>query len=103
VKYTSAEPFTPQFVKDHLTKPTKSAKKLPSSRAQALYDERVRRRQLGLARRSNPSSAKKGKGKKEKGAVKGEKMGRREAAEKGMWRLREEEAKCVPKSFFFSL
>jgi ribonuclease P protein subunit POP4 len=97
VKYTSAEPFTPKFVKDHLTKPGKSAaKKFPSSRAQALYDERVRRRQLGLARRSGQ------KEKKKKGAVvKGEKMGRREAAEKGIWRLREEEARCVPEVFFF--
>jgi len=89
VKYTSTEPFTPKFVKDHLTKPGKSTtKKLSSSRAQALYDERVRRRQLGLSGRCGQ------KEKKKKGAVvKGEKMGRREAAEKGIWRLREEEAR----------
>jgi ribonuclease P protein subunit POP4 len=97
VKYTSAEPFTPKFVKDHLTKPGKSTtKRLSSSRAQALYDERVRRRQLGLAGRS-------GQKEKKKGAVvvKGEKMGRREAAEKGIWRLREEEARCVARRVFF--
>lgn len=96
MKFTSAEPFTPKFVKEHLTKPGKSTtKKLSSSRAQALYNERVRRRQLGLVGRSDQ------KEKKKKGAVvKGEKMGRREAAEKGIWRLREEEARCVPDVLF---
>ncbi|KAF8468522.1 RNase P/MRP, p29 subunit [Russula ochroleuca] len=84
VKYTSAEPFTPKFVKDHLT--TKS------SRAQALYDERVRRRQLGLARRNQNRGANAMK-KVKRGVVKREKMSRREAAEMGMWRLREEEAR----------
>jgi ribonuclease P protein subunit POP4 len=98
VKYTSAEPFTPKFVKGHLTKLGKSAaKKLPFSRAQALYDERVRRRQLGLARRSGQKEKK-----KKEAVVKGEKMGRREAAEKGIWRLRDEEARCVPVAFFSS-
>jgi hypothetical protein len=91
VKYTSAQPFTPKFVKDHLTK------KLPSFRAQALYDERVHRRQLGLARRIQSQRTKAEKEKK-KGVVKREKMGRREAAEMGVWRLRREEARCVPQS-----
>lgn len=89
VKYTSAQPFTPKFVKDHLTK------KLPSFRAQALYDERVHRRQLGFARRIQSQRTKAEKEKK-KGLVKRVKMGRREAAEMGVWQLRREEARCVP-------
>lgn len=93
MKYTSAEPFTPTFVKDQLT--TKS------SRAQALYDERVRRRQLGLARRNQSRRADAKKKKEKKGVVvKREKMGRREAAEMGIWRLREEEARYVPELLF---
>lgn len=91
VKYTSAQPFTPKFVKDHLTK------KLPSFRAQALYDERVHRRQLGLTRRIQSQRTKAEKEKK-KGLVKRVKMGRREAAEMGVWQLRGEEARCVPQS-----
>jgi ribonuclease P protein subunit POP4 len=102
VKYTSAQPFTPRFVKDHLSRDTKTnatttttAKKLPSFRAQALYNERVHRRQLGLTRRIQSQRTKADK-KKKKGVVKREKMGRREAAEMGMWRLRREEARYVP-------
>jgi ribonuclease P protein subunit POP4 len=99
VKYTSAHPFTPKFVKDHLSRDTKSntttTKRLPPFRAQALYDERVHRRQLGLARRIQSQRTKAEKEKK-KGVVKREKMGRREAAEMGVWRLRREEARCVP-------
>lgn len=99
VKYTSAQPFTPKFVKDHLSShdtksnTTTTTKKLPSFRAQALYDERVRRRQLGLARRIQSQKTKAEKEKKKKGVVKREKMGRREAAEMGVWRLRREEAR----------
>ena len=101
VKYTSAQPFTPKFVKDHLSRDTKSTttnttKKLLSFRAQALYDERVHRRQLVLARRIQSQRTKAEKEKKKKGVVKREKMGRREAAEMGVWRLRREEARCVP-------
>jgi len=97
VKYTSAQPFTPKFVKDHLSRDAKSsttttAKKSPSFRAQALYNERVHRRQLGLARRIQNQRTKAEKEKK-KGVVKREKMGRREAAEMGVWRLRREEAR----------
>lgn len=101
MKYTSAQPFTPKFVKDHLSRDIKSTtttattKKLPSFRAQALYDERVHRRQLGLAKRIQSQRTKAEKEKK-KGVVKREKMGRREAAEMGVWRLRKEEARCVP-------
>ncbi len=104
VKYTSAQPFTPKFVKDHLTRDTKSTntatttKKSPSYRAQALYDERVHRRQLGLTRRIQSQRTKAEKEKK-KGVVKREKMGRREAAEMGVWRLRKEEARCVARAF----
>jgi ribonuclease P protein subunit POP4 len=97
VRYTSAEPFTPKFVKDHLTtSTTKKSKLSSSSRAQALYDERVRRRQVGLVpRRGANADARKKEKKKEKKGVKREKMGRREAAEMGIWRLRDEEARCV--------
>jgi hypothetical protein len=105
VKYTSAQPFTPKFVKDQLSRDTKSntttttttttTEKLPSFRAQALYDERVHRRQLGLARRIQSQRTKVEK-KEKKGVVKREKMGRREAAEMGVWRLWKEEARCVP-------
>jgi len=105
VKYTSAQPFTPKFVKDHLsrsrdtksntTTTTTTTNKLPSFRAQALYDERVHRRQLGLARRTQSQRTKAEKEKK-KVMVKREKMGRREAAEMGVWQLRREETRCVP-------
>jgi hypothetical protein len=92
VKYTSAEPFTPKFVKDHLLTTKSTTKRSSSLRAQALYDERVHRRQLGLVARRGAKAKKEKKG---VAVVKREKMGRREAAEKGMWRLREEEARCV--------
>jgi hypothetical protein len=99
VKYTSAAPFTPKYVQDHLlttkAKSTTTKKsKLSSSRAQALYDERVHRRQLGLVPRRGANAKKESK-KGAVGVVKREKMGRRQAAEMGVWRLREEEARCV--------
>jgi ribonuclease P protein subunit POP4 len=95
VKYTTARPFTPEFVQSHLAAGNKS-----KSRARALYDERVRRRQIGLVERRNQVSREKKNGKekeKEKEAVARvrAKMGRREAAEKGVWRLREDEARYV--------
>ena len=103
VKYTSAQPFTPKFIKDHLTRDTKSdttttitrKRKLPSYRAQALYDERVHRRQLGLVRRIQSQSQRTKREKEKRKGVKREKMGRREAAEMGVWRLRKEEARCA--------
>jgi hypothetical protein len=62
----------------------------------------VRRRQIGLVERSRARALQKEKekkGRKEKGGggakATGARMGRREAAEKGVWRLREEEARCV--------
>src|SRR5712672_1611509 len=107
VKFTSANPFTPEFVKAHLATATGKS----HSRAHALYDERVRRRQLVLAERNHARgererarTRRKGKG-KGKGIVttKAEKgstaptvrMGRREAAEKGVWQMRKEEARCA--------
>ena len=124
VKYTSAHPFTPEFVQGHL----KDGSNNNASRARALYDKRVRRRQLGLAERrgnsdgqavpslSSSSSARekrKAKAGKEDGVskVRRERMGRREAAEKGVWRLRPDEARYgwdreyfspPPPSVFFS-
>ena len=104
VKYTTAHPFTPEFVQGHLT--TNNSNKL---RAQALYDERVHRRQITLAeRRSHQASSSRDKdkdkserararAKRKSGAGAGVKvkvkMGRREAAEKGVWRLRADEAR----------
>jgi len=107
VKFTSANPFTPEFVKAHLATATGKS----HARAHALYDERVRRRQLVLAERNHARgererarTRRKGKG-KGKGIVttKAEKgstaptvrMGRREAAEKGVWQMRKEEARCA--------
>jgi hypothetical protein len=89
-----------------------------ASRARALYDKRVRRRQLGLAERRSNSDGQavarekrkaKAGGKKEDDVakVRRERMGRREAAEKGVWRLRPEEARYggvgapTPSSVFF--
>jgi len=102
VKYTTAHPFTPEFVQDHLT--TNNSNKL---RARALYDERVRRRQIALAERRSQASLRdkdkeerarvRARAKRKSGAGAGAgvavKMGRREAAEKGVWRLRADEAR----------
>src|SRR5216683_4189068 len=100
VKYTTAHPFTPEFVQGHLT--TNNRNKL---RARALYDERVRRRQITLAERRSQVSLRdkdkeerarvraRAKRKSGAGAGVGVKMGRREAAEKGVWRLRADEAR----------
>lgn len=98
MKYTTAHPFTPEFVQSHLAASNKSSSK---SRAQALYDERVRRRQIGLVERRNQVSREKGKRVPRKAGLGGKedvarvraKMGRREAAEKGVWRLRADEAR----------
>lgn len=99
VRLTSARPFTPEFVQRQLLLPANGAKPKSKTQARALYDERVRRRQLVLApkppdpdpdwrlrrrRRARPKKA---------GGVDNARMGRREAAEKGLWRLREEEAR----------
>jgi ribonuclease P protein subunit POP4 len=64
----------------------------------------VRRRQIGLAERRSQVSREKGKraarkaglGRKEDVARVRAKMGRREAAEKGVWRLRADEARYEP-------
>ena len=92
VRSTSAHhPFTSEFVQAQLSLPTDRSR----ARARALYNERVRRRQLVLAEKSqglrNPSPRRQRKGEERKREV----MGRREAAEKGLWRLRKEEARCV--------
>ncbi|KAH8976601.1 RNase P/MRP, p29 subunit [Lactarius hatsudake] len=98
VRLTSTHPFTPEFVQRQLLLPATSAKSKSKSRAQAraLYDERVRRRQLILApkppdpdRNRRPRRPKKAGG----AAADDARMGRREAAEKGLWRLRKEEAR----------
>ncbi|KAI9507872.1 RNase P/MRP, p29 subunit [Russula earlei] len=100
---TSANPFTPEFVKGHLV----AGNNRSQVRAQALYDERVRRRQLVLAERRGSQARgelpgagarrkrMEGEADRARARAKGEKMkmGRREAAEKGVWRLRKEEAR----------
>jgi len=100
VKFTSAHPFTPQFVQAQLCADTDTSR--ARARARALYEERVRRRQIGLVERSRARALQKEKEKGRKGKEKGggggakatgARMGRREAAEKGVWRLREEEAR----------
>jgi hypothetical protein len=92
----STTPFTPEFVQAQLTLSTNRSR----ARAQALYDERVRRRQLVLTHRKLHQHQRRKE--KEKETKIREMMGRREAAEKGLWRLRKEEARCVF-FFFFAL
>jgi ribonuclease P protein subunit POP4 len=93
VKYTSAHPFTPEFVQGHLKKGNNNN----TSRARALYDQRVRRRQVGLVERKDKNGSQREKKQKAKGkediARARARMGRREAAEKGVWRLRADEAR----------
>jgi hypothetical protein len=100
VKYTSAHPFTPEFVQGHLKKGHNNN----TSRARTLYDQRVRRRQIGLVERKDKKGSQSQREKKEKAKAKAGKediarvrarMGRREAAEKGVWRLRADEARYV--------
>jgi ribonuclease P protein subunit POP4 len=101
VKFTtntgSSRPFTPEFVQAQLTLSNNRSR----ARAQALYDERVRRRQLVLTNRKlhqhQHQHQRRQKENKKETKIR-EKMGRREAAEKGLWRLHKEEARCV---FFF--
>ena len=109
VKYTSAHPFTPEFVQGRLKDGNNNNNNNNASRARALYDKRVRRRQLGLAERRSDGDGRavrlekrKAKGGKGDGGDgdgdvakvrRGERMGRREAAEKGVWRLRSDEAR----------
>ncbi|KAH8976982.1 RNase P/MRP, p29 subunit [Lactarius akahatsu] len=97
VRLTSTHPFTPEFVQRQLLLPATSAKSKSKSRVQAraLYDERVRRRQLILAPKPpDPNRNRRPRRpKKAGGAADDARMGRREAAEKGLWRLRKEEAR----------
>ncbi|KAH9964712.1 hypothetical protein BGW80DRAFT_1347419 [Lactifluus volemus] len=96
VKFTtntgSSRPFTPEFVQAQLTLSNNRSR----ARAQALYDERVRRRQLVLTNRKlhqhQHQHQRRRKENKKETKIR-EKMGRREAAEKGLWRLRKEEAR----------
>ncbi|KAI9431123.1 RNase P/MRP p29 subunit [Lactarius indigo] len=93
VRLTSAHPFTPEFVQRQLLLlPATGAKSKSRAQARALYDERVRRRQLILAPKA-PIQRPRRSSKKTGGADDDARMGRREAAEKGLWRLRKEEAR----------
>jgi len=87
VRLTSARPFTPEFVQRELQQPTKSKQK-SKALARALYDERVRRRQLVLARK--PPNRQQAPSRADDDDAR---MGRREAAEKGLWQLRANEAR----------
>ncbi|KAI0261175.1 Rof/RNase P-like protein [Gloeopeniophorella convolvens] len=82
--FTSANPYTPTFVHETLAPQTGPA------RAHALYNERVRRRQLLLASKPRAPKPKKSGADPATARVK---LGRRAAAEKGVWRLRPEEAR----------
>ncbi|KAN0133351.1 Rof/RNase P-like protein [Lactarius tabidus] len=88
VRLTSAHPYTPEFVQRQLQLPPKPKSK---AQARALYDERVRRRQLVLA--PKPPNREKKDRRARHGDSDDKCMGRREAAEKGLWRLRASEAK----------
>jgi ribonuclease P protein subunit POP4 len=82
VRLTSEHPFTPEFVQHNL--------RLTHSKThtQTLYEERIRRRQLVLARKPPAVRAAKKKDRDDDARI-----GRREAAEKGLWRLSASEAK----------
>ena len=89
MRLTTARPYTPEFVQRQLQLPPKSKSK---AQARALYDERVRRRQLVLA--PKPPNREKSQ-RRVRRAADDARMGRREAAEKGLWRLRASEARCA--------
>ena len=80
VRLTSEHPFTPEFVQHNL-RPSHT-----KTRTQTLYEERIRGRQLILARK--PRAVREKKDDDSPRIV-----GRREAAEKGLWRLNASEAK----------
>ena len=94
MRLTSARPFTPEFVQRELQHPAQSKQK-SKAQARALYDERVRRRQLVLARK--PPHREQTQNRRVQRADNNDddnaRMGRREAAEKGLWRLRANEAR----------
>jgi ribonuclease P protein subunit POP4 len=60
-----------------------------------MYNERVRRRQLVLAEKSQGLRSPSPRRQRKREEREREVMGRREAAEKGLWSLRKEEARCV--------
>ena len=91
MRLTSARSFTPEFVQRELQQPTKSKQK-SKAQARALYDERVRRRQLVLARKP-PNREQAQKRRRVQRADDEARMGRREAAEKGLWRLCADQAR----------
>ncbi|KAI0058790.1 RNase P/MRP, p29 subunit [Artomyces pyxidatus] len=88
-KYSSALPFTPQYVQSHLK----------GANPGALYEDRVRRRRILL---ENPARVSETKRKRNETRAQRQKekerkslgvMGRKEAAEKGVWKLKKEETK----------
>jgi len=87
VRLTSERPFTPEFVQHNLR--TTHSK----TRTQTLYEERIRRRQLVLSRKPPPKVPVRAKKQVQHANDDDGRMGRREAAEKGLWRLLPSEAK----------
>ncbi|KAI0050488.1 RNase P/MRP, p29 subunit [Auriscalpium vulgare] len=88
-KYSSAAPFTAEYVQAHLA----------TSNPQAIYDARVRRARLLL---ENPARVSRQKREREERRARQQReaqrkaqgtMGRKEAAEKGVWKLKKEEAR----------
>ena len=95
MRLTSARPFTPEFVQRELQHPAQSKQK-SKAQARALYDERVRRRQLVLARKPphrEQTQNRRADNNDDDDNDDNARMGRREAAEKGLWRLRANEAR----------
>ncbi|KAI0309664.1 RNase P/MRP, p29 subunit [Amylostereum chailletii] len=89
IKYSSDIPFTPQYVQSSLT----------VDNSAALYNERVRRRQILLENPHRISSAKQDRTarrlrrQEEMARKKSGVMGRKEAAQKGVWKLKKEQTK----------
>ena len=92
LKLTSVTPFTPEYVQASLTQ---------SSDPVGIYNSRIRGRQIILENPARESKAKQQRDEK-KARVAAEKtrkkagiIGRREASEKGTWKLEKEQTRCV--------
>jgi hypothetical protein len=92
LKLTSVAPFTPEYVQASLTQ---------SSDPVGIYNSRIKGRQIILENPARDSKAKQQRDEKraklaaEKAKKKAGIMGRREASEKGTWKLEKEQTRCV--------
>lgn len=92
VKLSSSAPFTPNYVQTSVTL---------SSDPVGIYNNRVKGRQIMLENPARDSKAKRERNEKkvkraaQKLRRKANGIGRREANEKGTWKLEEEQTKCV--------